>query len=86
MMFYQDVSYRDMEEWLLATDAVCTVLALPRVPDHSALQRTFKKLRTLDWHALKEHLLEQLDVEEEIIAVDSTGFTPSQCLLSKSHQ
>lgn len=30
------------------------------------------------WHALKEHLLEQLDVDEEIIVVDSTGFTPNQ--------
>ncbi len=78
MMFYLDVSYRDMEEWLLATDAVCTALALPHIPDHSTLQRTFKKLQLLDWHALKEHLLQQLGVDEEIIAVDSTGFSPSQ--------
>ena len=35
MMFYLDVSYRDMEEWLLATDAVCRILALTRIPDHS---------------------------------------------------
>jgi hypothetical protein len=78
MMFYLDVSYRDMEEWLLATDAVCTTLALPRIPDHSTLQRTFKKLQMIDWHKLKEHLLNQFDVDEEAIAVDSTGFTPSQ--------
>ena len=32
----------------------------------------------LDWHKLKEYLLNQFDVGEEAIAVDSTGFTPSQ--------
>ena len=31
----------------------------------------------LDWHKLKEYLLNQFDVDEEAIAVDSTGFTPS---------
>jgi len=40
MMFYLDISYRDMEEWLLATDQVCRELELPRVPDHTTLQRT----------------------------------------------
>lgn len=78
MMFYLDVSYRDMEEWLLATDAVYAVLELPRIPDHSTLQRTFKKLQMIDWHKLKEQLLKQFAVDEEAIAVDSTGFTPSQ--------
>jgi hypothetical protein len=32
MAFYMRLSYRDMEEWLLATDAVCQALELPRVP------------------------------------------------------
>ncbi|MEM3434173.1 MAG: hypothetical protein QXP27_08355 [Candidatus Methanomethyliaceae archaeon] len=32
LMFYLRLSYRDMEEWLLATDKVCAVLELKRVP------------------------------------------------------
>jgi hypothetical protein len=78
MMFYLDISYRDMEEWLLATDQVCQVLELPRVPDHSTLSRTYKKLRKADLDQMKRLLLDKLGVEEEAIAVDSTGFTLSQ--------
>ncbi len=45
LMFYLNKSYRDMEEWLLATDKVCQALELPRIPDHTTLQRTYRKLR-----------------------------------------
>lgn len=45
LMFYLDISYRDMEEWLLTSDQVCRVLEPPHVPDHTTLQRTDKKLR-----------------------------------------
>lgn len=78
MTFYLDLSYRDMEEFLLASEAVCRVLDLPRVPDHSTLSRTYKKLRTVDFEAMKGTLLRQVGVEEEVIASDSTGFSPSQ--------
>ncbi|MCX7755948.1 MAG: transposase, partial [Anaerolineales bacterium] len=46
-MFYLNKSYRDMEEWLLATDKVCQALGLSRIPDHTTLQRTYRKLRKL---------------------------------------
>jgi len=78
LMMYLDVSYRDMEEWLLATDQVCAVLELKRVPDHSTLSRAFKKLRLSDLEALKDELLSQMEVQEEVIAADSTSFRLSQ--------
>ncbi|OGO25900.1 MAG: hypothetical protein A2Y54_09585, partial [Chloroflexi bacterium RBG_16_51_16] len=81
MMFYLDISYRDMEEWLLATDQVCRELELPRVPDHTTLQRTYKKLRKLDFDKMKDELLDENGVEEEVIASDSTGFSPGQASL-----
>jgi hypothetical protein len=81
LMFYVDLSYRDMEEWLLATDKICQELELPRVPDHSTLQRTYKKLRMKDFNQMKEKLLEAVDIEEEAIASDSTGFSPGQASL-----
>jgi hypothetical protein len=81
MMFYLDISYRDMEEWLLATDKVCQALELPRVPDHTTLQRTYKKLRNLDFEKMKNQILEEENVEEEVIASDSTGFSPGQASL-----
>lgn len=79
MAFYMKLSYRDMEEWLLASDAVCEVLQLPRVPDHSTLARTYKKLRVRDFDKMKGLLLSEMGVEgsEEAIASDSTGFTMS---------
>jgi hypothetical protein len=78
LMFYLNLSYRDMEEWLLASEAVCQVLSLPHIPDHSTLQRTFRKLRRTTLDQLKNLLLDQLAVDEAAIATDSTGFTPSQ--------
>src|SRR5688500_9418546 len=59
MMFYLDLSYRDMEKWLLATDKVCQVLGLPRVPDHTTLQRTHQKLRHLGFERMKIDILEE---------------------------
>jgi hypothetical protein len=78
LMFQMDVSYRDMEEWLLASDSVCQVLELGHVPDHSTLSRAFKKLRLSDLTAMKDDLLTQLGVEEEVVAGDSTSFRLSQ--------
>ncbi len=37
--FHLGLSYRDMEEWLLASDQVCAVLGLGEVPDHTTLYR-----------------------------------------------
>jgi hypothetical protein len=81
LMFYLDFSYRDMEEWLLASDQVCQALDLVRIPDHTTLQRTFKKLRMLDFEKMKNQLLDENGVEEESIASDSTGFSPGQASL-----
>jgi hypothetical protein len=81
LMFYLDISYRDMEEWLLATDQVCQVLGLPRIPDHTTLQRTYKKLHMLDFEKMKNQLLDENGVDEEGIASDSTGFSPGQASL-----
>jgi DDE family transposase/transposase-like protein DUF772 len=74
LTFYLNLSYRDMEEWLLATDQVRQVLELAEVPDHSTLARTFRKLKQADLEAMRQSLLEQLKPEEEAIAVDTTNF------------
>lgn len=81
LTFYLDVSYRDMEEWLLATDQVCAALGLDQIPDHSTLSRTFQKLKQADWEQLRERLLQAMEVNEEAIAADSTSFRLSQASL-----
>lgn len=74
LTFYLKLSYRDMEDWLLATDQVRQVLELPHVPDHSTLARTFRKLKQTDLDAMQQRLLQQLNPEEDAIAVDTTSF------------
>jgi hypothetical protein len=76
MTFYMDLSYRDMEEWLLASSEVRAVLQLDRVPDHSTLFRTYKKMRVHDLNKMNSLLLSELGIEgsESIIASDTTGF------------
>ncbi len=82
VMFYVNKSYRDMEEWLLASDQVLQALELEEVPDYSTLERTYKKLRMKNLDQMKQILLEEVDAkDEEAIAVDTTGFSPSQASL-----
>ena len=78
LAFYLDLSYRDCEEWLLATDAVCAVLELNEVPDHSTLNRTFKRLTKAGLQELFDRLLALLQPQEQVLAADATGYRPSQ--------
>jgi IS5 family transposase len=78
MKFYLDVSYRDAEEWLLASDQVQQVLELKQVPDYSTLIRTFGRLRQREWDQLLRTLLDGLKVEETAMSVDTTHFRLSQ--------
>jgi hypothetical protein len=77
LKMYLDVSYRDCEEWLLATERVCQVLELKEVPDHSTLNRTFQRLTEIRLKKLLTSVLDDLEIKESVIAGDSTGYTLS---------
>lgn len=77
LAFYLDLSYRDCEEWRLTSDAVRAVLELADVPDHSTLNRTFKRLTKARVRELLEQLLTQLKPQEQVLAADATGESPS---------
>src|SRR5512135_265673 len=81
LMFYVRKSYRDMEEWLLASGAVVKELGLKDIPDHSTLNRTYKRMRMKLLNALQRQLLDQLHPNELGIAFDTTGFSPTQASL-----
>jgi hypothetical protein len=81
LTYYLDMSYRDMEEWLVASDQVCVALDLKRVPDHSTLSRMFKKLKRADWDRMLRELLSRMEVNEAAIAADSTSFRLNQASL-----
>lgn len=79
LMYYLKLSYRDMEEWLLATDKVCRALELKRVPDYSTLAYANKRLLKMKkLNEMNQNLLDQLEVEEETIASDATGYQTTQ--------
>jgi transposase-like protein DUF772 len=78
LMEYMKYSYRDIEQWLLASDAVRQVLDLKRVPDHSTLSRAFQKLKRPWLDGMNQQLLHDLAIEEDTIAADSTSFSLSQ--------
>jgi hypothetical protein len=78
LMFYVRKSYRDMEEWLLAADGICRELQLAQIPDHSTLNRTYKRVRVKLLEALQHRLLAELQPHELGIAIDTTGYSPTQ--------
>jgi hypothetical protein len=77
-MFYVRKSYRDIEEWLLASDQVCQALGLSCVPDHTTLYRMYRRLGVAHIRRLQQALLANIDLQEDEIAVDTTGFSPTQ--------
>lgn len=72
--FYLDLSYRDLEDWLLASNSVCQVLGLSEVPDHSTLNRTMQRVQLHALEALHEQVLARVGVETVAVAIDGTGF------------
>lgn len=77
LKMYLNVSYRDCEDWLLATERVCAALELTAVPDHSTLNRTYQRLTEIRLNKLLTSVLADLEVQESVIAGDSTGYTLS---------
>lgn len=86
--FYLNKSYRDTEEFLYASDAICRVLELKTIPDHSTLSRTYKRLKLDDWQRMQATLLAGLrdgegrSIEEAAVAIDSTYFAGTQASLA----
>lgn len=79
LMHRMRLSYRDMEEWLLASDAVIQALEMQEVPDFSTLARAAARLLTMSQiERLNARLLSELAIEEEAVAVDATGFQLTQ--------
>jgi len=77
LKMYLNLSYRDCEEWLQATDRVCQALELNTVPDHSTLNRTFRRLTERRLQKLLTSVLAEINVKESVMAGDSTGYTLS---------
>ena len=85
--FYLDLSYRDLEEWLLASAAICEELELKQVPDHATLCRAYGALSEAQQRCLNAWLLEQVAVQTDAVAMDATGYSPthaSQHYLSRT--
>lgn len=74
---YLNVGWRDLEEWLLASDRVCAVLDLTTIPDHTTLYRAFQRTPLPVWQQLHQALLSALAVEESVMIIDATSFGQS---------
>ncbi len=81
LMFYVRKSHRDMEEWLLASEAMCRELALKEILDHSTLKGTYKRMRLKLLDTLQRTLLDEIQPSETGIAFDTTGYSPTQASL-----
>ncbi len=77
LTFYLNMSYRDAEEWLLASDKVCNALGLRQVPDHSTICRAYSRLTKALMEKMLRRLLKLLGIQEEFICFDTTGFRES---------
>ncbi len=76
--FTLNLCYRDLQEWLLASEAVCQVLGLEQVPNYSTLWRAFQRRTIRDWERRLQALLAAATPAEEMITLDSTGYRTSR--------
>jgi hypothetical protein len=80
---YLRFTCREMEAWLVATDRVAHVLRLGRAPDHSTLCWFFQhKVEAPLRHRLLQLSLRALGREsarQQVVALDSTGFSTERC-------
>jgi len=81
LMHYVRKTYRDMEEWLLASEAICQALELQTIPDHTTLYRAAKRLKVSKLDQMYRTLLDDWEVQEDQMAADTTGFSPTQASL-----
>jgi len=63
---------------LLASAAICEALGLKQVPDHVNLCRAYGALSQAQQRTLNGWLLEQQAVQTSVVAIDATGFSPTQ--------
>ena len=75
---YLNLSYRNTEEWLLASAEVRKVLELSEVPDHTTISRMLKRLTLPRLEALLAQVLTELEGKEDVVATDATGFRFTQ--------
>jgi len=54
-----NLSYRKMSDWLSSREEVYKELELPCIPDHTTLQRTFKKLQ-ISYFKRMEKLIQEM--------------------------
>lgn len=78
LAYYLGKSYRDTEEFLLASEAVCQELGLREVPHYSTINRAYQRFRIELIEKLQQALLAELAPEEEAVAIDTTGYSPTQ--------
>lgn len=78
LKIYLNISYRDMEEWLAASDRLCEALELEWIPDHTTLYRAYQRLREPILRQLNYLLLRHCEVVESAVAVDATGLRTSK--------
>ena len=71
------LSYRDLEEWQLASEAIWAALELKQVPDHASLCRAYGALSEGQQRSLNAWLLKQQGVQTSAVAMDATGFSPT---------
>ena len=75
---YLNLSYRNTEEWLLASAEVRDTLELSEVPDHTTISRMLKRLTLARLETLLAQVLNQLEGKEDVVALDATGFRFTQ--------
>ncbi|WP_297860638.1 hypothetical protein [Meiothermus sp.] len=72
------MSYRDFVELLHMSQELREELGLEAAPHYSTLSRMYQRFRASHLDEMSRQLLQSLGVVEEAVALDSTGFRPTQ--------
>ena len=75
LKIYLNLSYRGIMDYIDSNRRIKDYLKIKKSPDYSTLQRFFKRMPTDMFERITEIIIDELNIEVEIVALDGSGFS-----------
>lgn len=72
---YLNLTYREIVEFISFSDRLQKYLKIRSAPNHSTLQKFFKRMPTDMFERITNQIINNLNIKPKIVALDGSGFT-----------
>ena len=75
MKTYLNLTYREIVEFISFSDRLQKYLKIRSAPNHSTLQKFFKRMPTDMFERITTQIISHLEIRPKLVALDGSGFT-----------